>query len=677
VGVRRFCKCTPPQVGGFITIRKYDPDGVELWHKDDGDMPKFVVCDAAGTFALSCGGLSKELTKIRKYEAVEGNRIAHWDVSHPIVAVAINTTTIFVGVSGATGFNLLALSFDGSQKWATDTGQAIVNIRATDELLYVTGPQRATAGQGQIQRLTMSFDQKVVANDLVVDHVNRNKVTSASHAFSDADVGLRLRIDGGDITQWSVGTCFTVTSVVGGAAVLDRIAGAADATGGRFTFGGPTTGTFALSWQGQALGSFSYYAQGGDLAIAFNSIPNLGPYVQFLSIGPLQCAPQNGCAAAADITVQFHSIYAGRDVPLIKADNTGMGGTGGHVEIDEMSAETAPAAFNLVKLSAADGSKLWDSPVPLTQASGSVVTPPFPGTVRAIGGNVYVNQGGWLNAPVGGGVYVADDSNGTFTNSISPSGPLAQVYAVPVPPGFPPSIIYTPPGGAQSDYDGAGNIFTGFYMQDTTGQVKWVSGFPSFVGCAGVNADYYSGYFASGYHANNAPFFGSQTYILWFRGKPNGGVFTLSFNGQTTGAISWPPSPGIIQNALQALPTVGSSGMFVSGSVLDGAGNLAATNPGNALIITCAGPLANAPQPQITASSNLTGAAAADGAMPAVAVEPTLLGGISSRTLAKFDAGGNVQWFADHSTKRDQGQTVGIAVDQNQFVFTIGNRVRA
>jgi hypothetical protein len=116
--------------------------------------------------------------------------------------------------------------------------------------------------------------------------------------------------------------------------------------------------------------------------------------------------------------------------------------------------------------------------------------------------------------------------------------------------------------------------------------------------------------------------------------------------------------------------------MTVTGAAVDGNGNLAASNMGLGLTIACGGALANTLQPQITANNSLTGNAGTDGFPPDVCVAPILLGGISSRTLFRFDASGNCQWTADHSTRNDQGQVVGIAVDKNQYAFAIGNRVK-
>jgi hypothetical protein len=95
-------------------------------------------------------------------------------------------------------------------------------------------------------------------------------------------------------------------------------------------------------------------------------------------------------------------------------------------------------------------------------------------------------------------------------------------------------------------------------------------------------------------------------------GNPTGGSFTLSFGGQTTGAIAFNATAGQVQTALLALSTIG-------------AGNIACTGgpfPGNAVTITFQGSLGNAAQPAITiGANNLTG-----GTTPAPAIVHTTTG---------------------------------------------------
>jgi hypothetical protein len=56
-----------------------------------------------------------------------------------------------------------------------------------------------------------------------------------------------------------------------------------------------------------------------------------------------------------------------------------------------------------------------------------------------------------------------------------------------------------------------------------------------------------------------------QQQTLTLTGSPAGGTFTLTYEGQTTGAIAYNASSTTLQTALQALSTIGSNGATVKG----------------------------------------------------------------------------------------------------------------
>lgn len=64
---------------------------------------------------------------------------------------------------------------------------------------------------------------------------------------------------------------------------------------------------------------------------------------------------------------------------------------------------------------------------------------------------------------------------------------------------------------------------------------------------------------------------------------PTAGTFTLTFGGQTTGAIAWNTTAALVQTALGALPNVTTTGVLVTG------GPLNTTD----IVINYIGPLAN------------------------------------------------------------------------------------
>ena len=73
------------------------------------------------------------------------------------------------------------------------------------------------------------------------------------------------------------------------------------------------------------------------------------------------------------------------------------------------------------------------------------------------------------------------------------------------------------------------------------------------------------------------------------------GTFTLTFNGQTTAAITDNPSNGAIQTALQALPAIGAGNVVV---------NVSGQTGSQAFTIQFVGLLAGAVEPPITVASN-------------------------------------------------------------------------
>lgn len=95
-------------------------------------------------------------------------------------------------------------------------------------------------------------------------------------------------------------------------------------------------------------------------------------------------------------------------------------------------------------------------------------------------------------------------------------------------------------------------------------------------------------------------------------GSPNGGSFTLTFNGETTGNIAYNASAANVQTALMALPNLDTGDVVCSGGAL----------PGSFVVMTFGGNYAGENPPEMTADgSGLTG-----GSNPAVAVTTTTQG---------------------------------------------------
>ena len=90
----------------------------------------------------------------------------------------------------------------------------------------------------------------------------------------------------------------------------------------------------------------------------------------------------------------------------------------------------------------------------------------------------------------------------------------------------------------------------------------------------------------------------NEVQVLTFYGTPTGGTFTLTYDGQTTGAIAYNASAATVDTALEALSNIGAGDVTCTGGSL----------PGTPITITFGGALANTNVPLITATvSSLTG----------------------------------------------------------------------
>ncbi|MEW1568320.1 hypothetical protein AB0454_35750 [Streptomyces sp. NPDC093509] len=95
-------------------------------------------------------------------------------------------------------------------------------------------------------------------------------------------------------------------------------------------------------------------------------------------------------------------------------------------------------------------------------------------------------------------------------------------------------------------------------------------------------------------------------------GGPTGGTYTLTYSGQTTGAIVYNATATQVRTALAALSNVGTGNVTCSGG----------PHPGSPVAVTFTGDLAGTDVAQMTATGSLTG-----GTSPTVAVTTTTPGG--------------------------------------------------
>jgi hypothetical protein len=95
-------------------------------------------------------------------------------------------------------------------------------------------------------------------------------------------------------------------------------------------------------------------------------------------------------------------------------------------------------------------------------------------------------------------------------------------------------------------------------------------------------------------------------------GTPTGGTFTLTYSGQSTGAIAYNATSAAVVTALEGLSNIGAGDVTATGGPL----------PGTAVDVTFTGALGGVNVAQMTATSSLTG-----GTTPAVTVTTVTEGG--------------------------------------------------
>lgn len=95
-------------------------------------------------------------------------------------------------------------------------------------------------------------------------------------------------------------------------------------------------------------------------------------------------------------------------------------------------------------------------------------------------------------------------------------------------------------------------------------------------------------------------------------GSPTGGTYTLTFSGQTTGAIVYNATASAVQTALEGLSNVAPGDVTAAGG----------PHPGTPVTVTFTGTYAGTDVPQMTATASLTG-----GTSPDVTVTTTTPGG--------------------------------------------------
>lgn len=114
----------------------------------------------------------------------------------------------------------------------------------------------------------------------------------------------------------------------------------------------------------------------------------------------------------------------------------------------------------------------------------------------------------------------------------------------------------------------------------------------------------------------NAGAAANEVQVLTVTGSPAGGTFTITFSGQTTGAIAYNASAATVLAALIALSNIGTGNVTVTGSA------------GGAWTVTFVGDLADTNVAAMTTTSSLTG-----GTSPAVSVATNTAGNLGTTVI--------------------------------------------
>jgi hypothetical protein len=104
--------------------------------------------------------------------------------------------------------------------------------------------------------------------------------------------------------------------------------------------------------------------------------------------------------------------------------------------------------------------------------------------------------------------------------------------------------------------------------------------------------------------------------LITITGGPTGGTYTLTFEGQTTGAIAYNAPAHTVQDALEGLDAIGPGNVAVTGDA------------GGVYIVSFQGALGAQPLPNLTATPSLTG-----GSSPGVAITTPQQGSRNDRSV--------------------------------------------
>jgi hypothetical protein len=463
--------------------------------------------------------------------------------------------------------------------------------------------------------------------------------------------------------------------------------------------GGPTGGSFTLSFGGQTSASIGFNATAAQVQTALQTMPNIGARGVTCAGGPLP-----GTA----VQIFFSGPLAFRAQPQITIGTNGL--TGGVTPAPSVVQTTAGALVSDAQTISVSGAPTagtfqlvfggqTTAPVPFDATAAQIETAlaglSNVGTSGVVcsggalpGANVTVTFAGPLSV---GAQPVISAAGSTLTGAGSPTVQLAHTGTGAVGAAVQTlSVTGTPTGG---DFAlSLGSQATGSIPFNATAAAVQTAltalggiGAGNVV-CAGGPlpgtpvAITFAGSLAVGPQpliavaantltggttpapaiANTTPGVAiADVQTLSLTGGPTAGIFTLTFQAQTTAGIPWNATNAQVQAALSDLIAIGTGNVVCTGGPL----------PGANVVVTFAGELAPGPQPVLTGTATgLIGPGS-----PAVAVAHTTTGQGVANSVLPVDPDGavipNIGWDAAKLSLIDATSGAALTVDTASMVL--------
>jgi hypothetical protein len=463
--------------------------------------------------------------------------------------------------------------------------------------------------------------------------------------------------------------------------------------------GGPTGGSFTLSFGGQTSAAIGFNATAAQVQTALQAMPTIGA-------GGVTCA--GGPLPGTAVQIFFAGPLAFRAQPLITIGTNGL--TGGATPAPSVVQTTAGALVSDVQTISVSGAPTAGT---FQLAFGGQTTAPVPFNATAaqietalaglsnVGASGVVCSGGALPGanvtvtfagPLSVGAQpVISAAGSTLTGAGSPTVKLAHTTTGAVGAAVQTlSVTGTPTGGGfalsfggqttgsipfnataaavQTALTALGGIGAGNVVC-AGGPLPGTAVTITFAGSLAVGPQPLIAVAANTLTGGTTPVpaIASTTpgvatadvQTLSLTGGPTTGTFTLTFQAQTTAAIPWNATNAQVQAALSDLIAVGTGNVVCTGGPL----------PGANVVVTFAGQLAPGPQPVITGTATgLIGPGS-----PAVAVTHTTTGEGVADSVLPVDPDGavipNVGWDPAKLSLIDATSGAALTVDTASMVL--------